>query len=135
MHRKPALHAKPKERHPKKTIYDYPLLNSGFEGVIYKKGNGTVLKLWRQDWILAHYKMLASGKKAFGNAAKRAQRRFHSEHDILTVEDKSIPHHGIPMEKFRMITFIMSKASEDILSRARAEGIPVPQVARTVRHP
>ncbi len=123
-------------KHPKREIYTYPFLSKGFEAALYKvKEKNVVHKFWRQDWILANYPMFASGKRAFKQASRRAAKRFSSSHDALLKEDYSAPHHGIPIEKFKMITFIMSKTTEDIIKQAGKAGIPVPPVARTVRHP
>ena len=123
-------------RHPKRTIYSYPFVNSGFEAALYSvKGKGVIHKFWRQDWILANYQIFHSGKKAFAKARKRAQKRFQSGHDPLPVENPKIPHHGIPIKQFKMITFVLSKASEDIFNQARKKRIPVPEIAKAIRHP
>ena len=123
-------------RHPRRVIYSYPFVSAGREAALYRvRGRGVVHKFWRQDWILANYKMFRNEKRAFAKSAKRAQDRFRTGHDLAPVENTEVPHRGIPIEQFKKITFIMSKTSEDIINQARKKEIPVPEVARAISHP
>jgi len=127
-------------RFPEKSLDGgFELVNSGREAALYRLNGvkGRVFKFWRQDWILSNYKLLSNGQPAHKRAAKRAARRFHSlSHLHLDmVEKKNVPHHGLPINEFRKVTFVLSGMTEDVLNAARALGIPAPRVARMVLHP
>lgn len=125
--------------HPRKVMgARFTKVNSGKEAVLYKdKKTKHIFKFWRQDWILSTYKMYLNGTPVHRRAAIRAARRFDlRDHQIFqTTESKEIPHHGIPLNQFAQITFVLSGMTEDVLSRAKKLGIPCPSYAKMVHHP
>ncbi len=138
--------------HPKPMHIGYRLVGYGNEAAVYQiPGRGIVHKFWRMQWILAHYPMFdirwRTRGRLFQQASARAAKWLDSQEGRSTFENPrfgglgvdKVPiekgAHGIPMEQFRRITFVLSHASRDILRRARNEGIPSPAIARVVMHP
>lgn len=132
---------KGQELHPRPVQYGYQRIGYGNEAALYRIPERRVVhKFWRQEWILAHYPMFDSRGRLFRQMVRRAEGRINPSQSAIFQHDTQHQgpqriYHGLPVEQFGRITWILSRFSQDLLDQARRNGIPTPRIARTVSHP